>query len=168
MTNSLCTATTNIILFLCRHSRNTFFIVCNEVYYWCLRKALIFVLLQLHGWNISCINSSKGCLAVEPASIAFTLRLLLGRMAIPSFHSRTWTMLHGPPTCAVSVGGTASLALPPLAGSPTATAGVTSIWWPGAGADQKTCSQTHHPPSSSSQSCMFVFHVCYLTHFLVH
>lgn len=38
MTNSLCTATTNIILFLCRHSRNTFFIVCNEVCYWCLRK----------------------------------------------------------------------------------------------------------------------------------
>lgn len=68
----------------------------------------------------------------------FTLRLLLGRMAIPSFHSSTWTMLQAPPTCAVRVGVAVSLALPPLPGSPTATAGVTSIfWWPGAGAEER-------------------------------
>lgn len=68
----------------------------------------------------------------------FTLRLLLGRMAIPSFHSRTWTMLQAPPTCAVRVGVAVSLALPPLPGSPTATAGVTSIfWWPEAGAEER-------------------------------
>lgn len=136
MTNSLCTAKTNIVV-LCRQSRKTFFVVVfNEVYYWCLRK--------VHSSHLSATtaarlkHSLKRAFGGWPASIAFTLRLLLGRMAIPSFHSRTWTMLHGPPTCAVSVGGTASLALPPLAGSPTATAGVTSIWWPGAGADQKT------------------------------
>ena len=67
-----------------------------------------------------------------------TLRLLLGRMAIPSFHSRTWTMLQAPPTCAVRVGVVVSLILPPLPGSPMATAGVTSIfWWPGAGAEDR-------------------------------
>lgn len=93
--------------------------------------------------------------AAEAGSVTFTLRLLLGRMAIPSFHSRTWTMLQGPPTCAVSVGGAASLPLPPLAGSPTATAGVTSIWWwPEAGADRKTRSQPHRP---SPQTCVFDF-----------
>lgn len=67
-----------------------------------------------------------------------TLRLLLGRMAIPSFHSRTWTMLQAPPTCAVRVGLAASLTLPPLPGSPTATAGVTStFWWLGTGAAEE-------------------------------
>lgn len=136
-------------------------IICILVCYWHFSKVQNSLLsaadLHLTAFKnllicITCKNKLKGCLVADAGSITFTLRLLLGRMAIPSFHSRTWTMLQGPPTCAVSVGGTTSLALPPLAGSPTATAGVTSIWWwPGVGADRKTCSQTHRP---SSQMCM--------------
>lgn len=136
-------------------------IICHLVCYWhfskshnSLRSAADLCLTAFKNLLkfITCKYELKGCLVVDAGSITVTLRLLLGRMAIPSFHSRTWTMLQGPPTCAVSVGGTTSLALPPLAGSPTATAGVTSIWWwPGVGADRRTCSQTHRP---SSQKCM--------------
>ena len=72
-----------------------------------------------------------------PHSHSLTLRLLVGRMAIPSFHSSTWTMLQAPPTCAVRVGVVVLMVPSPLQGSATAAPAVTStLWWPGSGAEE--------------------------------